>query len=64
MKDYSIAGKPSFGIDQNIKADNEEQALQLVKEKLIDCYHLNSYGSPHPPKSEVDFSSLFITENE
>lgn len=64
MKEFNITGNLSFGIDQNIKADNEEQALQLVKEKLIDRYDLKSYGSPHPPKSEVDFSNLYVTENE
>jgi len=44
---YNIQGKVSFDVEFDIEANNEEEAIKLAKEIIMDNYCLNSNGDLH-----------------
>jgi hypothetical protein len=49
--EFYIYGNISFNVEFNVEAENEEQALKIAKDELIDYYHLDVVNAVHSTES-------------
>jgi hypothetical protein len=49
--EFYIYGNVNFNVEFDVEAENEEQALEIAKDRLMDYYHLNVVNAVHSTKS-------------
>ena len=65
MKEYSVNGTITFEVDLDIKANSEEEAIELAKEQLLDFYSLNCHGADHDPNEvKLDLDAIEYEDEE
>lgn len=56
---YNVYGKISFEIDEEVEAESEVQAKELMIAKIMDYYHLDVSNAHHAQDSvELDLECI------
>lgn len=56
--EFNVYGKVIFDVDFDIEAEDEETAINLAKEKILDYYHLDVVNAYHNNKKvKIDINT-------
>jgi hypothetical protein len=56
--EFNIYGKVTFNVDFDIEANDDETAMNIAKEKILDYYHLDVVNAYHNSKKvKIDINT-------